>query len=502
MSLREWAVLLAIIAVSLAIVAGNTYLPMNDASSHLATGLIAYRLLQGDAFTAAHYRFDALPLPYWGTTLGLLPLIPVLGPFAALHALLAIYIVALPASFYFLCRTAAPDNVRLTPVAALAVFNWAYWRGEIHTLLAQPLILLGLALFLRIRRLRSPEGIGFLAVCVGMYLCHVFAVVTLLIVVGTLAGLDLARQRVRGLEAQRLVPGQWAAAGCVVALVALAAYYVLLQHGSGANQGSVRFSLSPWKLAYFMGVQPLGSPADSNRFDLDAALTLGFAGLLAALLLLPRVRGVRLPLLAPALALAAIVYFGPLSVETPGGAEHIGLRFVSTGFLLALVAVRLTPLSRTAGWVLMAGILVFSAFKLGEAWSAHRAADEVFGRLSRNLLATIPERSRVLPIKDLPKQRSGRAARMIHRLVNYVVIERESYSPHVFAATGQQPLRHVRWGDHRDVNDRSVSEDEWAYYDYVLVQTDQPQLDIAGLAARAALVGFEDGFQLYRIRGR
>jgi len=38
--------------------------------------------------------------------------------------------------------------------------------------------------------------------------------------------------------------------------------------------------------------------------------------------------------------------------------------------------------------------------------------------------------------------------------------------------------------------------------DYVLVQTDQPQPDIAGLAARAALVASEDGFQLYLIRGR
>ena len=78
---RSAAALLVLTA--LWIVFGNTFLPMNDAPSHIANGVIAHQTLARDAFFAGHYQFDLVLVPYWATALLLVLGLPVLSPLLA-----------------------------------------------------------------------------------------------------------------------------------------------------------------------------------------------------------------------------------------------------------------------------------------------------------------------------------------------------------------------------------------------------------------------------------
>ncbi|HET9888122.1 MAG TPA: hypothetical protein VFR10_11465, partial [bacterium] len=169
----EWWVTGIILLVSLLIIWTAVRPPMYDASSHLATGVIAERILAGDEFTRAHYYFLAEPVTYWLTTLGLVAT-KSFGTYTSFNLLLSLYAIAMPLSFFLLARDFAPPALRYTPLIALTVFNWAYWRGETNFLFGQPLLPLATWLFLRSRRVFSPSFAGFILAAMLVYLAHIF----------------------------------------------------------------------------------------------------------------------------------------------------------------------------------------------------------------------------------------------------------------------------------------------------------------------------------------
>jgi hypothetical protein len=150
-------------------------------------------------------------------------------------------------------------------------------------------------------------------------------------------------------------------------------------------------------------------------------------------------------------------------------------------------------------------VAIFGTFKLTDAWRLHREYDATLSELSRNIIARIPEQSRVVPIQDTARTR---IQGLYHRLANYVVIERHGYSSNIMATPGQQALRHVNTFMPREAGGRvaqrspgekEMNQADWAYYDYVLVQNpaDPPQID--GLRNHASLVTHWGDFALYQI---
>ncbi len=496
---RLW-LLAAFAGASAAIVVGTHYLPMNDASNHMAAGVIFDRQLHGDVSTARDYHVLPIPVPYWATTLGMVTLLPLVGPFAALALVVAAYVVALPLAHLALLRTAAPENQGLAAVAALAAFNWAYWNGETNYLLGQPVVLGALALFLGLSHIRSARFLAFGLAVAALYICHIYALAELSVAVGALVGLDLAARR------RRLTLAHWAGLAWLAAAFLLAAYFVLFEHHTASNRGALVFEPTIGRLVH-VGIDPFDSRASPRASKLALLLVAAVAGALVAPWL-GRLRRegraglaqmVNVDLLVPALALLAVTLLGPVKILGPDGGvreREIAERFGLPAFLLALGAVRLRP-DRRWGAVVTAALVLFGTVKIADSWHTHRRHDAQIAEVSRVVLTHVPEGARVLAVKDLA--RHDDVDNLSAWVVNYVVVERHAYSPCVYDVPGQQALRHVRPEGYRDFADHSIRDAEWREFDYVLVQTDRAAPQIPGLAERARLVTSAGGFELYRI---
>jgi hypothetical protein len=192
-----------------------------------------------------------------------------------------------------------------------------------------------------------------------------------------------------------------------------------------------------------------------------------------------------------------LAYLGPAGVRDALSYEDIGQRFDLAALLLLFGSLKPTESTRwRAG--LAALVLAFGLFKLHDAWRIHREHDRRAAAVSDQLLAQVPRHSRVCPLFAM--ESPTRIDHLDHRHGNYAVIERASYSPHVFARVGQQPLRHLAWGDYRPVARLELSDEEWAYYDFLLVQSDRAEPAVPGLAERTELLARAGDFRLYRVR--
>ena len=141
--ISDWATGL-ITLFALWMIAGCVFLPMNDAPSHIANGVIAHKLLHHDAFFASHYLFEPVLVPYWATALWLLLWQNVTTPLVAWKLLIALYVVLLPLACRFVAKTASqldadptpdspppsPLSLPLLPLGLLTAFHWGYWMGE------------------------------------------------------------------------------------------------------------------------------------------------------------------------------------------------------------------------------------------------------------------------------------------------------------------------------------------------------------------------------------
>lgn len=508
---------------ALLLVVGHRFLPMNDAPSHIANGVIAHKLLAGDPFFSSHYRFDLVAVPYWATALLLVLLQKLVTPLVAWRVIIGLYLVLLPLSLGVLWWAMQPDAAPtdkaprpalppLLPLCGLTVFHWGYWMGESNYLLGQPVALLALALLIRSRRLASPSFVGFVLLAALSYLCHIYALTLLLIAATAWAFLALCAHKVPGLGAHKLRPVQALGLCLVYALFAVAVYFVLFQHGSDANRGSLGFDLSLRRLAHML-VDPFDSPQPSPRLTLlglygglFAVFAFAHRQTLRQLVTEKTDRLVRLfelfepGLLFPGLLVLLAAYLGPVSILAADGTQkegEIAIRFVLGGFLLSSLSLKL-PARPGRNLPLLAVLTltaIFSASQLASAHRIHASVDEKIQRIDAALLAKIPPHSRVLPLLDLP----GAEWRdyLVHRIGNYVVL-RDSYSPHVFAVRGQHALRHLPWGDQREVANLHVTEEEWRFYDYVLRQSQHPPP--AELSGHLQLVATQDDFQLWQVR--
>lgn len=503
----------ALLALSvLAIIFGSTFLPMNDAPSHIANGVIAHKLLAGDSFFAAHYRFDLIPVPYLATVLLMVLGLPVLSPLWTWKLIIGLYAISLPLACHFLSRSVEPprlsgddstDSVApLLPLSVLAIFHWGYWMGESNYLLGQPVALCALALLIRTERLLSGSFFGFLLLSVVAYLCHIYALTMLLIGATSWAFVALLAHRFSALSSHKLRRHHGIGLAFVYALFAVAAYFVLFQHGSDANRGSLGFDLSPKRLLHML-IDPFDSPEPAPRITIG----LLYASVLATWLWAHRDRLrqltelVRLELLVPGLTLILAAYLGPVSILAADGTQkegEIAIRFVLGGFLLTMLSLRMPKLIalRSPRALLVGMLLLFAGLQLSGALRLHRSVDAKLQRIEQTLLAKVPAHSRVLPLLDLPEAQWRDY--LIHRLGNYVVL-RDSYSPHIFAVRGQHPLRHLPWGDQREVANLHVTDEEWRYYDYVLLYQRSRKLD-ASLASHLTPLGSQDDFHLLQVR--
>jgi hypothetical protein len=110
-----------------------------------------------------------------------------------------------------------------------------------------------------------------------------------------------------------------------------------------------------------------------------------------------------------------------------------------------------------------------------------------------------------VPIRDL--QAVTDVQQLYHRLANYVVVERHGYSANILATPGQQALQHVRAhkpgprqrAGQRSPSEKGLSDSDWDYFDYVLVQSDRAQPEVPLLEDRTTFVARTGEFCLYRI---
>ncbi len=474
---RARTLTIAVVAALSAAILLHPFPPQNDASSHGATAWVLERLLAGDAFVAEHYRFDATPLPYWLPTLLGAPLVAAVGPLLA-YRLLCVLVLALTALAAW--RLSPLESRVLAPLGALAGASWAFWRGEIAFMLGVPLALLAFDALLRAPRMRSRPFALFVSLALATYLSHLFALATL----AALVGVVWLRRIARGLPRGAFDAGL----GLSASLVGVAAWFVLLGHGSDANQGRLVFDPSLARLVQLV-TWPLDLPGQGPW------PALGVAALVAGGFTLSW----RTPAperLLPAAALALMAWLGPAGLEEPMGYEDIGERFTLGAFLVGLGAFRLPMEGRTRG-ALLAAVLLFAGWRVHGVWQVHADYQPRAERIA-GLLEAVPEESRLLPLLDVEVE--DRQTWLYHRFGNWALPLRRAYSPHLFARTGQQPLKHRHRAEYRPVAQLELSEEEWASFDHLLIQSDRAEPRVPGLGERAERVGEAEGFSLWRVR--
>jgi hypothetical protein len=139
--------------------------------------------------------------------------------------------------------------------------------GESNYLLGQPVALFALALLIRTERLLSGSFFGFLLLSVVAYLCHIYALTMLLIGATSWAFVALLAHRFSALSSHKLRVHHGVGLAFVYVLFAVAAYFVLFQHGSDSNRGSLGFDLSPKRLVHML-IDPFDSPEPAPRITI------------------------------------------------------------------------------------------------------------------------------------------------------------------------------------------------------------------------------------------
>lgn len=494
-----------VLGSNVAVVCAHRYLAMADAPSHIATAVISRGLAAGDPFFSTYYSMRLVPQPYWTTTLLMEALMTFVDAYAAFSVVMLLYVAGLPVAFFVLAKTAAPDNVALTLVVALGAFGYAYWMGESNFLLAHPLVLLACTTFVKLERFPSRTFFGFAATAGALYLSHIYGLVILLAALLSLVPLSLL-PRDSFLASARLRPVQWTALALTVILFLVATYYVLFESATGSNRGHAVFVIAPWRLAS-LAYDNFFSPTLRSRVLVWLLLVL-----VAAVFVVPRVRAlardpwptlrasVNPTFLPPALAVLALGTIGPYEIVDDAGlvVDEVSRRFYLAALLFLLLAVRL-PRTRCSSSVLVLALLPLAGVKVKDTWLFHRWYDAEMAGVVPRLILPVPERSRGLGLW-LESARRLDAGTLFRHAVNHAVIQRHAYSANVFAAPGQQPLRHRLWGGHLDDRRATITDEEWRHLDFVLVRVGSRKVDDASILARADLLTESHGFRLYRVR--
>lgn len=496
-----YAAAAAIVIVQLACVFATPVLPFSDGPNHIAAAFIKARLLAGDAFFAEHYELSFAPMPYWINSLWTLATMPVLGAVAGYKLLTIVALVLQPIAWVWMCRQVAPAAAALVPVVAVMAFHSSYWAGYSHVLIGMPMLLAAIGLFYAGEREREartaprPWRIALFALlALGVYFSHVFL---LAVLVGVVIVTAVLRRRA---SAELAIAG---------GLFALACYFVLFHAGGDAHARPLIWALTPARIAGIAG-RTFGVPGTFSPWPARA-----FAFALAALLGAPvlwRVarrpwdragEGVHVPLAISALGLFALTLVLPVGMadETGRMVDDLAQRFEAPAVLLALAA--FGAVATRAGRLAITTLAIALALViLPPSWDAHREQAETVARLRTEIWPHVPHHARVLSIQA-PDSILGKTPTAHRRayLGCLLTVEREAYTPEVFARRGQQPLAHRLRDCHRYPTDCDVRLEEWSFYDLVLVQTILEAPEVPGLDSHARLVARTEGFALYETAG-
>jgi hypothetical protein len=115
------------------------------------------------------------------------------------------------------------------------------------------------------------------------------------------------------------------------------------------------------------------------------------------------------------------------------------IRFIPPAVVLALMSVRFRVPAR-AGMLALSIVLVAASVRLGGIWyDWHRLDRRISTQVS--LFSELPEGASVYPLILLPVEvAANKREKPLTHIIHYATIERQTYSPTLFALRGQQPL--------------------------------------------------------------
>jgi hypothetical protein len=271
-------------------------------------------------------------------------------------------------------------------------------------------------------------------------LAHVFALASLLIVVGCFElSRGWAARRAEG--AWRVLAGRFA----ILAAAALPAMWLAVQAVPASGGGA-------WIWGHDQRVGSIFLPVGGYFQRLDFALGVLFCGLLGLLVVTRRLAAAPGTLLS--LAIFAL-FFAVAPMHTAMGGGYVPPRFSVFGALLACAGLRpdLSGLARRGAQLLVAALVIARTASIAYAWAAHGPQ---LAEL-RDALSRVPPGASVatVTVERTPATRAYFNDQPRRALMSFVyersdvhlgafaVIDRRAVWPFLFAFANQQPLRQV-----------------------------------------------------------
>jgi hypothetical protein len=495
--------------VNAAIVVAARHFPYQDGANHLARYVLLDRAWWGPGSAEVHVR--AIPTPYIALDLVGAALVHVLGPQAALRAMVLLAVVLLPVGMHLLLGQTAPHRRGWALAGVLLGLSWYLLDGLLNFVIGAGLVFVWLAGWWPRRGHASLAGrLGMAAGAAGLFLVHLSAALSVLVVVwidGALALLEWRRAS-PGARApiRAYAPIRARALTAVTVTAAVFALWACIEWTLGLPQGgegALVFRTPALKLA------ALGAPF--YAFDIPQALVLaaGWLASLAAFLYVNR-SALRVDaIVVSSLAFLLLFAISPTSVGSAGGVD---VRWLLLAYLLPFCASerRPTPPQRSA----LAVVLLASVIHAGVVWHEVRRRDRLLADFD-DVLSRVPRGARLLPI--VADGRPGPRVGVYDEYAYWHVVRNGGRVPGLFNYNGTRPgdapfthfahfeiraRRYVppfRWGV------RSFAPLDWDQigrdYDYVIVAGADPR--VTGQLDAHALVQQREGLiTLYRVEPR
>jgi len=203
---------LALIIIHLLPIWTFTYFPSTDGPAHLDNAHIIREYHDRPIFRE-YYLFNTKLVPTWCGHLVLAGLLSLMPALVAEKVLLSGYVILLPLAMRYALRTLRPDAGFLAILAFPFIYNYFLHMGFYSFSYSLVLFFFVVGYWLKYREGFTRRALLRLALLsLGLYGCHIFALVTAYVAMGLLAlwwmGCDVAQQR-----RQRPVPlrGLWTA---------------------------------------------------------------------------------------------------------------------------------------------------------------------------------------------------------------------------------------------------------------------------------------------------
>lgn len=413
-----------------------TSLPLQDFPNHLARAQIIDDLLfNAGARFGGQFTWHFIPMPYALHDLVLASLVHVFGAALAASIFMTIVLLSLPAALWFYMRVSGVSPRIQPAVIALALFlstDWFFLMGFLAFRLAVAFIVLSLAMaeLLRVRWSLARYA-SYVAVLVAGYLTHLTAPVFFLVVIGlSAANRVLWKRSPPAREALLVLP----------VIVLLALHFAFPHETAGPDQhgqylyewGTLFSKLHSWSYEF-------------ARFGGRVAMSL--IGLLALCLLLGASRALKLASLKSPLVVENLVItlaFVGLYILMPrdyADAAYVDVRALAMFTLFLLISTAWlsnTVDGRGYGSVAVA-VLAFLVVAANLGWIAVRQRPlDLWMSHYRAVVATVPEKARVLPVSTHSKV--GSFYPFLHA-GSFLILDRGALMPYLFSGNGGDPMK-------------------------------------------------------------